>query len=411
MNQVIVSSFGAQGSSERRTLVAASGAHVLHDGYTDLLYVLLSVWQAEFLLSFTQVGMIRALYAGTTAGFQVPAGFLAERVSGKTLLIAGALLSAAGFVVAGFSAGIGMLMCALVIGGIGGSAQHPVASNLVSRAFEGPRSRGALGIYNFAGDIGKMAFPAATAGLLLIMPWRAAIMILAGVGVLAAIVMWFALPAADARAGAHARPESGMPVASQASAGAVMTRGFSLLLGIGIIDSATRMGFLTFLPFLLAAKGASLQTVGVALTLIFAGGAAGKLICAWLGSRFGVLHTVYITEGVTALGILALLPLPLEAGLAILPVMGAAVNGTSSVLYGTVPELVSPARRERAFGIFYTGAIGAGALAPALYGLFSDALGVPKMMVLVAAVVLFTLPLAWLLNPWLAAPGAHAAAR
>ena len=42
--------------------------------------------------------------------------------------------------------------------------------------------------------------------------------------------------------------------------------GFPLLLAIGVIDSATRMGFLTFLPFLLRAKGAGVPEIGVALT-------------------------------------------------------------------------------------------------------------------------------------------------
>ncbi len=159
------------------------------------------------------------------------------------------------------------------------------------------------------------------------------------------------------------------------------------------------MGFLTFLPFLLKAKGADVPMVGMALTLIFAGGAAGKLVCGLLGARLGVLATVFLTEGLTAAGILALLPLPLAGGLALLPVIGVALNGTSSVLYGTVPELVPAERREHAFGVFYTGTIGGGALAPVLYGLFSDAAGVPLMMVLVAAIVLTTLPLAWRLRP------------
>src|SRR5262249_26938844 len=146
---------------------------------------------------------------------------------------------------------------------------------------------------------------------------------------------------------------------------ASMGRGFSLLLAIAMIDSATRMGFLTFLPFLLKTKGADLPMIGIALTLVFAGGAAGKLVCGWLGARLGVVWATFITEGLTAAGILALLPLPLFAGLAVLPVIGMALNGTSSVLYGTVPELVTPARRQPAFGIFSPGGCrgaGAGAL-------------------------------------------------
>ena len=178
----------------------------------------------------------------------------------------------------------------------------------------------------------------------------------------------------------------------------LLHNGFPLLLGIGVIDSATRMGFLTFLPFVLRAKGAGVPEIGAALTLVFAGGAAGKLVCGFLGARLGVLPTVILTEGATAAGILALLPLPFGAALAVLPVIGMVLNGTSSVLYGTVPDLVPAAQRETAFGVFYTGTIGAGALSPALYGLFGDAIGLIPTMLVVAVVVLLTVPLAWQLT-------------
>jgi MFS family permease len=176
-------------------------------------------------------------------------------------------------------------------------------------------------------------------------------------------------------------------------------RGFPLLLSIGTIDSATRMAFLTLLPFVMITKGASIVAVGLALTLVFAGGAVGKLICARLGARYGVLATVILTEALTALAIVALLPLPLVACFVLLPFIGIALNGTSSVLYGTVPELVPPERHARAFGVFYSATIGSGALAPVLYGLFSDAFGVPATLVLIAAVVLATIPLAVALHP------------
>ena len=114
------------------------------------------------------------------------------------------------------------------------------------------------------------------------------------------------------------------------------------------------------------------------------------------------MATVWLTETVTALGIVALLPLPLEAALVLLPVVGIALNGTSSVLYGSVPDLVEPARRQRAFSIFYTGTIGAGAVSPAIYGLLGDAVGVPSALVVVAGVVLLTLPITLVLRPALA---------
>jgi dipeptide/tripeptide permease len=125
----------------------------------------------------------------------------------------------------------------------------------------------------------------------------------------------------------------------------------------------------------------------------------GKLVCAFIGARIGAVATVWLTESVTALGIVALLPLPLGAALVLLPVVGIALNGTSSVLYGSVPALVAPQRRQRAFGIFYTGTIGAGAISPAIYGVLGDAVGVPIALTVVAITVLATLPITLLLRP------------
>ena len=259
--------------------------------------------------------------------------------------------------------GFWMLVVALLIGGLGSSTQHPLASALVARAFAGPRSMKALGTYNFAGDIGKMSVPAAASLMLVLLPWQPVLAIMGLVGLAAAVAIFWLSPRLPAEV------HSAASVENKAAAGGGSRFGFPVLLSIGMIDSATRMGFLIFLPFVLIAKGASLPTVGLALTLVFAGGAAGKLVCAFIGARLGVITTVCLTEGLTTAGIFALLPLPLEAALVVLPVIGIMLNGTSSVLYGSVPELVEPSKRTRMFGIFYTGTIGSGAVAPALYGL------------------------------------------
>jgi MFS-type transporter involved in bile tolerance (Atg22 family) len=73
------------------------------------------------------------------------------------------------------------------------------------------------------------------------------------------------------------------------------------------------------------------------------------------------------------------------------------------VLYGTVADLVLPARRSRAYGLYYTLSVGASALAPSAYGLVSDVAGVPVTLGLVAGLVLLTVPLALVLQPVLAA--------
>ena len=86
-----------------------------------------------------------------------------------------------------------------------------------------------------------------------------------------------------------------------------------------------------------------------------------------------------------------------------LPLLGIMLNGTSSVLYGSVPDLVEPSQRTRAFGIFYTGTIGSGAVAPLIFGFIGDAFGLTVTVTLVACIVLATLPLAFLLRAAFAA--------
>jgi hypothetical protein len=112
---------------------------------------------------------------------------------------------------------------------------------------------------------------------------------------------------------------------------------------------------------------------------------------------------VWLTEGLTALGILALIVLPLEFAMLVLPAIGVALNGTSSVLYGSVPLLVAPAARTRAFSVFYTLGIGSGALAPIVYGMIGDVIGIPHTLMVIAAIVLITLPLVLVIKPRLAA--------
>ena len=375
----------------RATLLIASIAHALHDGYTDLIYVLLPVWQAEFGLGYGIVALLRGIYAGTMAGLQIPAGHLARRIGGRALLAAGTALAALGYGLAGLSGGIFGLCAALALSGAGSSTQHPIASAAVSRAY-GPAARGPLGTYNFSGDLGKAAIPAGVGLLLMLMPWRKSLWLMAGFGlVVAAVIAWKLPPTSQAPS-----EDASSPVAGRGRGG------FPLLFAIGVLDTGVRMGLLTFLPFLLKAKGATLPTVGLALSLVFIGGAAGKFACGWLGARVGVLWTVLLTEGGTAACILAVLMLPLAATLFLLPFLGIVLNGTSSVLYGTVPDLVTRDRTEHAFAQFYTGTIGSGAIAPVLYGVLGDAVGANWATAATAITALATFPLAIALAPRLA---------
>jgi MFS family permease len=156
--------------------------------------------------------------------------------------------------------------------------------------------------------------------------------------------------------------------------------------------------------FVLIAKGSSVAWVGVALSLVFVGGATGKFVCGLIADRVGVIRTVVLTEAATTLAILAVVASPLPVALAVLPFLGVALNGTSSVLYGTVADLVLPERRARAYGLYYTLSVGASALSPSIFGLVSDAVGPAAALVVVSMVVLVTIPLAFVLRAAVTVP-------
>ena len=93
----------AEHPDRTRVLWVACGAHALHDGLTDTLYLLLPLWQAQFALSYAAIGILRALYTGVMAGFQVPAAKLAQRTGGARMLASGTAVAAVAYLLLGAS--------------------------------------------------------------------------------------------------------------------------------------------------------------------------------------------------------------------------------------------------------------------------------------------------------------------
>ncbi len=281
-------------------------------------------------------------------------------------------------------------------GDFGESLRHHNAGVAQKPLLSRRRTEAALGFYNFAGDVGKVALPGLVGLALLAITWREAAFACGLLGLASALAIFLAVgrlgngqgPAKDENLAGD--PPKGWGIRDKT--------GFRALSAIAVIDNATRGCFLTFIPFLLTAKGASVQEVGLALSLVFGGGAFGKFILGMVAARIGVARSIIATEVATAIGIGVVLALPLVPALVILPLVGVALNGTSTVLYGSVADLVEPERHSRGFGLFYTFLTGSGAVAPAIYGVVSDFTSVPVTLGIAAAVVLTTIPLTRLLK-------------
>ncbi len=384
--------------SAKRTLKTCCGVHIVHDGLSDVSYVLLPLLAQTFGLNLAQVGMIRTAHRVAMAAFQLPAGFIAERFGERNLLALGTLLAGLAFIALGFANGFWMIVLALFFAGMGGAVQHPLSSTIISHAFPGEGRRTALGTYNFAGDVGKFVFGGIVSLCVLAgISWQAPVVGFGIAAVITAIVIFLWIANTHTHSASASKPRiQGWGIRNKPA--------FAALCMVDIVDSTTRTGFLTFIAFLLIAKGVPEGWAALAVPLVLIGGMAGKYFCGVLAEKLGVIRTIVITELATGIGILATLALPGMATFILLPLVGVVLQGTSSVIYGTIGDLVESDKLPRAFAVVYTVGAVCGIIAPLGYGVLGDAIGIEKTIAIAGGVVLLTLPLALVLRAAIARP-------
>ena len=382
----------------RRTLAFASATHVWSDLFYALLIPLLPLMREDpaLDLSYTEIGLLRTGFGTASVVLQIPAGFLAERWDEFWLLIAGNIWVGAGFLLMAALTSFVPLLAATVLGGLGGGTQHPLATSMVSRAYRDEGHSVAVGTVNFAGDIGKLLAPlVVVVGL----GWRSTMRLVGAAGIVFMALSMLTRRSVGPPRKDDAPVEGGSPSVIDAAAPA---RGLFTLGSIGFMDAATRTAALTFVPFVLADRGAGTREVLILLTLLLAGGAAGKYGCGWLDDRYGSMGLVWWTKGVTALLLLAILVTPVVSAPALMLVLGFGLNGTSSVLYAAVARFAPRDRRATTYGYYYT-VTEASAIAPLIYGRIADMTNLRVTMMVMAAATALILPASLLVRRHLAA--------
>ena len=390
--------FLTRAPQRRRTLIFGSAMHVWSDLFFALLVPLLVLIQEDMKLSFTEIGLLRSAFTGASAVLQIPAGILAEAMGEFWFLIWGNIWVAAGLIGMALSPVFVALLVASVLAGLGGGAQHPLASSMVSRAYDDGGRSTAVGTVNFAGDLGKIAAPAVVAAAISFsFGWRATLL---GVGAAGIIFMVLAMTVRrSANIGRPTRERRGGPNETSDS---IRTGGFVSLSTIGFLDSTTRGGALAFLPFVMVDKGMGAGQVSLMLVLLFAGGAAGKYVVGRLGDRYDTVSLVWGTKALTALLLVLSLVTPPRALAPLMLALGVGLNGTSSVLYATVAEFVPPQRRGRLYGLYYTTNEGGTVTAPFVYGLIADLFSLKVSIVAMGLVTAAILPASLTLRRYLA---------
>lgn len=159
-------------NKKARSLFCFCAFHFIDDGFTDSLYLLLPFIAAELSLNFNQVGLLKGVFSGCMALFQVPLSFLGEKIGELTVIAIGTFGLTGGFLLLGRIHTFLVILVSLILAKATGGGPHGLSPSLLSRVFEISGRRAAMGTYNFSGDMGKVCLPFLLAVMINLWGWR-----------------------------------------------------------------------------------------------------------------------------------------------------------------------------------------------------------------------------------------------
>tara|TARA_Y100000588_G_scaffold175565_1_gene189628 strand:- start:5472 stop:6674 length:1203 start_codon:yes stop_codon:yes gene_type:complete len=385
------------GTGKRRnTLIFASMTHIWSDLFFVIIVPLLPLIQSDpdLLLSYTEAGLFKSVYAASSVVLQIPAGYLATKFGEFWLLIFGNVWVGIGLIGMALTSGYFLLLLLALVAGFGGGTQHPLATSLVSKIYDSNGRSTAVGFVNFAGDIGKLLAPLLSLLCVARFGWRGTLRIVGLFGlvnmvVLATIRPWIKL-------GGDVRNEFQDVNIDKREKTDLAS--FGTIGSIGFIDSGIRSAALAFLPFILKDKGLVDNQIFIMLTFLLAGGALGKFLCGWLDDRYGSMFLIWATKFITAVLLVYTLFVPSALLIPLMFVLGIGLNGTSSVLYSLVSLFITSKNRSVGYGYYYTITESGGTLAPILFGIVADIFNIRKTIMLMGLSTLVILPASLILK-------------
>ncbi len=378
----------------RASLTIGCMAHVVQDGLTATIHVLLPILAQAFGLSYAQVGLFKGLKSLAQAVLEMSSGVMTERLGEIRVLLFGLVLSGVGYVGLALAPNVVIVMVFLFIIGAGTAFQHAPASALIIAAYPANGRRGPLGLYNSSGDVGKLLYTGCFslivgAGL----AWQnisivyGLIALVAGVGV----VLGARLLTRSSR-GDIAPPDGGTSDDAHLGWGILNWRAFATLLTVIFLDTMVQAGVLVFVAFLMLSKGLPLMAATAATVIVLAGGIFGKAGCGFLADRIGVRSAFVLIQALTAIGLICVIAAPGWLALPLLAPLGVVVQGSTSITYGFAADLIHARRMARGYALLYSSASFSSVAGPLAFGVVGDAYGIETAMAAMAVVALLAAP-------------------
>ncbi len=269
-------------------------AHFSHHVVGALLPPLQNFIRDDFLLTKTQLGFLQGTAYNVPYGLsQLPAGWLADRVSPQVLITVGITGVAAAGLFIGVSPSYAVMVTAIVLLGLLGGGYHPAAAPLVT-ASTGKKNPGvALGLHQIGGTASFFLTPLIAAGLASLIGWRGTFVAISVPTLIFGIVLFLILSRRRAKI---AQPSEEIIDAEALSRAGEMRRLVPLLI-LGVTVQVLIFSSVSFVPvFANEAMGVSNAAAGGLLALAhFAGLFAGP-IGGYLSDRIGRVRVIVATS-------------------------------------------------------------------------------------------------------------------
>jgi len=371
-------------AGDARLIGGVSAAHFASHFYLLTLPPLFVFVKAEYDVTYTRLGLTLTVLNAVSAVLQTPAGFLIDRINARLALVAGLLLGAAAFVVAGLVDSFWVLVAMYGVLGIANTVYHPADYTLLSRHVAPERISHAYSVHTFAGMLGSAAAPAAILFMHGLFGWRGALLGTAAFGSIVALVLLLQPDGEPVRAPAKSRDD------------AKDDTSWRLLLAPPILMSCTFFFMLAFASyglqnFLMVALGALYGTSPVAANAALSGNlvfsALGVLIGGWIASR--ITHfRLFSALGLSVTAITAVLIGSVDLGALLLIVVMSFAGFCAGMVMPSRDMIVRSVTPPGAFGkvfAFVTNGFNvAGIIAPLLFGALLDH-GEPRAMFYIIA--------------------------
>jgi MFS transporter, FSR family, fosmidomycin resistance protein len=376
-----------------RVMTLVGVAHGFSHFYQLVMPPLFFLMKDEFGVSYTELGLLMTVFYTASGISQTAAGFAVDRYGASRILLGGLGLFAGCIALSGLVPSFWLLLPLALFAAMGNSVFHPADFSILNGSIASSRLGRAFGMHGICGNLGWTIASGASLGLGVAFGWRAALLILGGLGLLTTLLL-----ATQSRY-----------LTAQSSAQSAQPRAETLEQGIrALFATAILMCFAYFALIALALIGVQnwgadiLERIyatphefaAMAVTLFLFGTAVGVIGGGWLADHT-TQHAWVAGTGMAAGAVLILvvasaLPSP-AIMLVLIALTGVALGVTNPSRDMLVRSATPPGSTGKVFGFVYSGLDLGSAVAPLLIGWMLDHGQAKLVLVGTAAIMLLTI--------------------